>query len=76
MDKNIQKLIHDVKLKVVTPLFLGIAQLETVKDEKVNDIPSELRPPSLKGVLRFWHRAASSDNLKTEAEYFGSIMGK
>jgi CRISPR-associated protein Cmr1 len=76
LDKNILKLIYEVKLKVMTPLFLGNAQLEDVKNERINDIPSELRPPSLKGVLRFWHRAVGQDNLQTEAEYFGSTTGQ
>ncbi len=43
--KNIEKL--DYKLEVVTPLFLGGA------DPK----KSEIRSPSLKGILRFWWRA-------------------
>jgi CRISPR-associated protein Cmr1 len=76
MDENISKLIHEVKLKVVTPLFLGNARVEEIKDERITNIPSELRPPSVKGVLRFWYRAASPDNLKTEAECFGSIKGQ
>ncbi len=59
-----------ITLKVVTPLFLGNG------GEKEGDIPSELRPPSIKGVLRFWHRAVGPDNLETEAEYFGSIKGQ
>jgi CRISPR-associated protein Cmr1 len=61
---------QEVRLKVVTPLFLGNA------GKKEGEIPSELRPPSIKGALRFWHRAAGPDNLKTEAEYFGSTKGQ
>jgi CRISPR-associated protein Cmr1 len=57
-------------LKVVTPLFLGNG------GEKEGEIPSELRPPSIKGLLRFWHRAVGPDNLRTEAEYFGSTKGQ
>lgn len=64
-----------IKLKVVTPLFLGNARQEA-EDAKIMDSQSELRPPSLKGVLRFWHRVANPDNLKTEAKYFGSTNGQ
>ena len=49
------------RLEVVTPLFLGNAV------QKV-----EFRPPSLKGVMRFWHRAQGPHCLKTEGEVFGS----
>jgi CRISPR-associated protein Cmr1 len=68
--------IEPITLKVVTPLFLGNAGLKEADDETITDIPSELRPPSLKGVLRFWHRVIGPDNLRTEAEYFGSTQGQ
>jgi CRISPR-associated protein Cmr1 len=53
--------IQNISLKVVTPLFLGNASQQ-----------AELRPPSLKGVMRFWHRAMGPENLTTEGEMFGS----
>jgi len=37
-----------VTLKTVTPLFLGGAR---------QNEHAELRPPSIKGALRFWYRA-------------------
>ena len=37
-----------VRLETVTPLFLGGAEQNGY---------AELRPPSVKGALRFWHRA-------------------
>ena len=62
-----------IELKVITPLFLGNAYQD---DINIMNSQSELRPPSLKGVLRFWHRAANPDNLNTEAEYFGNTDGQ
>ena len=51
-----------VKLKVVTPLFLGGAQpMEH----------AELRAPSIKGALRFWYRAIDPDYLEYEGRIFG-----
>ncbi|MEW5762643.1 MAG: type III-B CRISPR module RAMP protein Cmr1 [Bacillota bacterium] len=60
----------DVTYKVTTPLFLGGA------DGKET---AELRPPSLKGLLRFWFRAVALPRLgnwqavsKLEKDLFGS----
>lgn len=60
-----------LKLKVVTPMFLGGA------DGK----KAELRPPSVKGLLRFWWRTTQA-NLdlkqlqKREGEIFGTAREK
>lgn len=55
-----------LKLKVVTPMFLGGA------DGK----KAELRPPSVKGLLRFWWRATQASlNLKQLQEKEGEIFG-
>ncbi len=51
-----------VKLKVVTPLFLGGAE----PDKK-----AELRAPSIKGALRYWYRAIDPDYQRHEARIFG-----
>lgn len=56
---------QDIDLKVVTPLFLGNALQNA----------AELRPPSVKGVMRFWHRATGPESLKNEAALFGSSTG-
>lgn len=62
-----------VELEVVTPLFLGGAESKTGL--------AELRPPSVRGALRFWWRAwhqarepsANADELfHAESEVFGS----
>lgn len=57
--------------QVVTPLFMGGAN-------PVNN--AELRPPSFKGVMRFWYRAVTlpkykdwSEVKKKEQELFGSM---
>lgn len=52
-----------LELTVVTPAFVGGAD--------PND-HSELRPPSIKGQLRFWHRAINPDYRSLEPEAFGS----
>jgi CRISPR-associated protein Cmr1 len=52
-----------VTLKTVTPLFLGGAN--------PND-SAELRPPSIKGALRFWYRALDKDYQAKEPLWFGS----
>ncbi|NMB15563.1 MAG: type III-B CRISPR module RAMP protein Cmr1, partial [Firmicutes bacterium] len=61
MNELIHGDIQNISLKVVTPLFLGNAAQK-----------AELRPPSLKGMMRFWHRAMGPENLKTEGDVFGS----
>jgi CRISPR-associated protein Cmr1 len=53
-----------VKLKIVTPLFLGGAEPES---------QPELRTPSIKGVLRFWYRAMEPDYRSKEPTIFGSV---
>lgn len=58
-----------LRLKFLTPAFLGGADGKT----------AELRPPSLKGMLRFWWRAAHSGDPEMkikEAEIFGHSSGK
>ncbi len=59
--------------KVVTPLFMGGANPNTI----------DLRAPSFKGVLRFWFRATALPFLKSrpqvqqkEREFFGSTEGQ
>ncbi len=59
--------------KIVTPMFLGGA----------DNIHAELRPPSFKGVLRFWFRAVALSILgsmdkvsETERQLFGSTDNK
>lgn len=56
--------------EVITPMFLGNA----------NPREAELRPPSIKGAMRFWWRAMnghlSIEDLRTrEGEIFGSSAG-
>ncbi|MBC7288749.1 MAG: type III-B CRISPR module RAMP protein Cmr1 [Armatimonadetes bacterium] len=52
-----------VRLKVVTPMFLGGAD---------PNAQAELRPPSIKGVLRWWYRALHPElNWAEEAKIFG-----
>ncbi|OUD14541.1 type III-B CRISPR module RAMP protein Cmr1 [Thioflexithrix psekupsensis] len=58
----------EFKCKTITPLFMAGADGKT----------AELRPPSIKGVLRFWWRAIhgnlSPDKLKeTEKQIFGGV---
>lgn len=67
MTKPSEEFEQRLDLKVVTPLFLGGAS--------VTGSP-EHRPPSLKGVMRFWHRAAGLGALKSEPRLFGSSSGK
>ena len=50
------------QFKIVTPLFLGGAETDT----------PELRPPSIKGAMRFWYRAIDPDYRKWEERIFGS----
>ena len=52
-----------VQLSAVTPLFLGGAD----PNER-----AELRPASIKGLLRYWFRALDGDYRRNEARYFGS----
>jgi CRISPR-associated protein Cmr1 len=51
-----------ITMKAVTPLFLGGA--------RPNDY-AELRPPALKGLLRFWYRAIDPGYREHEAALFG-----
>ena len=62
MAEPVLEFAQDIDLKVVTPLFLGSA----------TQSKAELRPPSIKGVMRFWHRATGPEGLETEAAFFGS----
>lgn len=64
-----------VDLEIVTPLFLGGANPQG---------PPELRPPSVRGALRFWWRAwhqacapsATAEELyRAESEVFGATDG-
>lgn len=68
-----------VTLETVTPLFLGGA--EPRPSEKASGMP-ELRPPSLRGSMRYWFRAlmggiyGDSDKdliLKMEKQAFGGV---
>jgi CRISPR-associated protein Cmr1 len=47
--------------EVLTPLYLGDADGKR----------AELRPPSFKGALRFWYRAADPEFRKHESDFFG-----
>ncbi len=47
--------------EILTPLYLGDG------DGK----QAELRPPSFKGLLRFWYRAADPEFRKHESDFFG-----
>ncbi|MGE5573035.1 MAG: type III-B CRISPR module RAMP protein Cmr1 [Bacteroidota bacterium] len=58
---------YDLTLKVVTPLFLGGASPTE---------SAELRPPSIKGAMRFWHRATGPGALDSEPMVFGSSSGR
>ncbi len=51
-------MIHDLVVKLVSPLILGGA-----KGGKC-DSPLTLRPPSLRGQLRFWSRALGGEGLQ------------
>ena len=51
----------NLKIKILTPLFLGGAFGEP-----------DLRPPSFKGIMRFWFRAVCPDYWKHEQANFGS----
>lgn len=62
MAEPMLELTQGIDLKVVTPLFLGNASQSA----------AELRPPSIKGVMRFWHRATGPEGLETEGDLFGS----
>ena len=60
-----------VALETVTPLFLGGAEPDT---------RAEIRPPSLKGALRFWYRALDgnfrSDELGESAAFGSTGVGQ
>lgn len=49
--KEIQLNTITIKCKVITPMFLGGANPQK---------PPEIRPPSIKGLLRYWWRAIQS----------------
>lgn len=51
-----------LKLRIVTPLFIGGAEQEQI---------AELREPSIKGLLRFWYRAIYPNDAECEARIFG-----
>lgn len=53
----------EITYKVVTPMFLSGSE---------NQTQIELRPPSIKGALRFWYRAIDSNFRKHEQRIFGS----
>ena len=69
-----------VTLETVTPLFIGGAEPRGTKE---NPAKPELRPPSFRGAMRYWLRAALGgvigDDLatlkRTEADVFGSTEG-
>lgn len=73
-----------VMLRMVTPLFLGGAAqvasgVETTPDGPVPvyRVPAEIRPPSIRGVMRFWFRAfwgegGSRGLREQEAQWFSS----
>jgi CRISPR-associated protein Cmr1 len=52
----------EARFRIVTPLFLGGADPNS---------QAELREPSFKAVLRYWHRAIDPDYLKHESRIFG-----
>ncbi len=54
--------VEEIRLRVVTPLFMGGASTRI----------AEFRAPSLKGALRFWFRAKNPDRLQEEPRIFGS----
>ena len=51
-----------VELEAVTPVFMGGVRQHG---------PAELRVPSLKGLLRYWYRAADPDYRQREPRIFG-----
>ncbi len=51
----------ELQLTVVTPAFIGGAE---------PNARAELRPPSIKGHLRFWHRAVNPEYRKLEPVVF------
>ncbi len=54
--------VLEARFRIVTPMFLGGA--------KPNET-AELRPPSIKGILRFWYRAVDPCYRGHEARLFG-----
>ena len=62
MADRIERLSLDYE--VLTPLFLGDA----------DQAHAELRPPSLKGLLRFWYRAVDPDHAQREGRWFGDTQ--
>lgn len=64
----------EASYRITTPMFIGGANFSDL---------AELRPPSLKGLLRFWFRAVALPRLGTwqavsaeEREFFGSTEGQ
>jgi CRISPR-associated protein Cmr1 len=51
-----------LKLRTVTPLFMGGAEPEQA---------AELREPSIKGLLRFWYRVLYPNDPESETRIFG-----
>lgn len=52
-----------VRYRVITPTFLGGAEIAD----------AELRPPSLKGALRFWYRAVDPEALTRTGDKKGKV---
>ena len=53
----------NITLNTVTPVFIGGAD---------PNLFSEFRPPSVKGILRFWYRTVDSRYQINEERWFGS----
>jgi len=62
-----------VSLRGVTPLFIGGGKHEP-NPERPDRLftPAELRPPSIKGLLRYWYRALAGAHRDREDLLFGS----
>src|SRR5690625_631428 len=56
----------NIQLEVVTPMFLGEAS------NAQGEPRADLRSPSIKGAMRFWHRACGEEALRSEGRLFGS----
>lgn len=55
-----------LEYEVLTPMYMGDADLAD----------GVLRPPSFKGLLRFWFRAVAPDYVAQEAAIFGGTSGQ
>ncbi len=63
-----------LKCEIITPMFMGSG--ERIEDNVKISIPVELRPPSFKGIIRYWWRAAKGeDSKKSLKESESSIFG-